>query len=427
MANQLREDGMTQVWEDIKVDAEFAALIPPLTEDERSQLERNIVDHGGARDPIVVWAKAGKLTLVDGHNRYEICTRLNLPFEIEEMRFDDRNAAMLWIIDNQKGRRNLPDFAKTELEIKREFIHASMTAPAHRPKKSDQETNQKSGYLPDHHERTKDAKIGDAVGVSRDTVAKVRRITEAADSGLVDDETIAKLRRGAVSINHVDKEIKKQRAEVRAVQKKKEAAAAGCLDGEIVRLGDFRSVLPSIPDGCVDLIFTDPPYDKETVPLYEDMAREAARILRPGGSLICYLGQYATADVCRLMGNHLKFFWPLCCYHEGPGQVMAFWGIRVKWKPMLWFVNGGNRFDTSAVIEDLIVSTKEKSSHPWQQSVTEARYYIEKLTPDGGLIVDPFCGGGTTAVAAKQSGRKWITCELDPEYAAIATQRIKEA
>lgn len=418
---------MTQVWEDIKVDAEFAALIPPLTEDERSQLERNIVDHGGARDPIVVWAKAGKLTLVDGHNRYEICTRLNLPFEIEEMRFDDRNAAMLWIIDNQKGRRNLPDFAKTELEIKREFIHASMTAPAHRPKKSDQETNQKSGYLPDHHERTKDAKIGDAVGVSRDTVAKVRRITEAADSGLVDDETIAKLRRGAVSINHVDKEIKKQRAEVRAVQKKKEAAAAGCLDGEIVRLGDFRSVLPSIPDGCVDLIFTDPPYDKETVPLYEDMAREAARILRPGGSLICYLGQYATADVCRLMGNHLKFFWPLCCYHEGPGQVMAFWGIRVKWKPMLWFVNGGNRFDTSAVIEDLIVSTKEKSSHPWQQSVTEARYYIEKLTPDGGLIVDPFCGGGTTAVAAKQSGRKWITCELDPEYAAIATQRIKEA
>ena len=279
----------------------------------------------------------------------------------------------------------------------------------------------------DANDRRKDAKIGAAVGVSREQVAKVSRITKAVDEGFVDDDTLAKLRRGAVSINHVDKEIKKQRAEVRAVEKKKEAAAAGVIDGDIVRLGDFRTILPSIPDGCVDLIFTDPPYDKETVPLYEDMAREAARILRPGGSLICYLGQYATADVCRLMGNHLKFFWPLCCYHEGPGQVMAFWGIRVKWKPMLWFVNGGNRFDTSAVIEDLIVSTKEKSSHPWQQSVTEARYYIEKLTPDGGLIVDPFCGGGTTAVAAKQSGRKWITCELDPEYAAIATQRIKEA
>lgn len=417
---------MPQVFEDIIVDAEFAALIPPLTEDERSQLERNIVDHGSARDPLVVWAKAGKLTLVDGHNRYEICTRLDLPFEIEEMPFDDRNAAMLWIIDNQKGRRNLPDFAKTELELKRESIHAAMTAPAHRPKKSDKETNQKSGYLQDHHERTKDAKIGDAVGVSRDTVAKVRRITEAAGSGLVDDDTLAKLRRGAVSINHVDKEIKKQRAEVRAVEKKKAAAAAGVLDGDVVRLGDFRTILPSIPDGCVDLIFTDPPYDKETVPLYEDMAREAARILRPGGSLICYLGQYATADVCELVSRHLQFYWTLCCYHEGPGQAMAMRGIRAKWKPMLWFVNGTGRFDTSAMVEDLVVSHKEKSAHPWQQSVVEARYYIERLTPDGGLVVDPFCGGGTTALAAKQASRKWITCELDAEYAAIATKRIKE-
>jgi site-specific DNA-methyltransferase (adenine-specific) len=78
------------------------------------------------------------------------------------------------------------------------------------------------------------------------------------------------------------------------------------------------------------------------------------------------------------------------------------------------------------MVEDLVVSHKEKSSHPWQQSVVEASYYIEKLTPAGGLVVDPFCGGGTTALAAKQAGRKWITCELDPEYAAIATQRIKE-
>jgi predicted methyltransferase len=418
---------MPQVFEDIIVDAEFSALIPPLTADERKQLEANISAHGGARDALVVWSKAGKLTLVDGHNRYEICTRLDLPFEIEEIRFDDRNAAMLWIIDNQNGRRNLADFAKVELELKRESIHRAMVAPARRPTKEESVSRQKSADLLPADDRKLDAKIGDAAGVSRDTVAKVKRITEAASTGLVDDDTLTKLRTGAVSINHVDKTVKKHKAEAKAAERKKEAASAGVIDGDIVRLGDFRTILPSIPDGCVDLIFTDPPYDKETVPLYEDMAREAARILRPGGSLICYLGQYATADVCRLVGGHLKFLWPLCCYHEGPGQVMAFWGIRVKWKPMLWFVNGGNRFDTSAVVEDLIVSTKEKSAHPWQQSVVEARYYIEKLTPKGGLVVDPFCGGGTTAVAAKLSGRKWITCELDPEYAAIASQRIKEA
>ena len=410
---------MTQVWEDIKIDAEFAALIPPLSREERQQLEDNIVDHGGARDPLVVWSKNGTLTLIDGHNRYEICTRLELDFDIKEMRFKDRSHAEEWIIRNQFGRRNLSAYVRTQLALRLEETIAA------RAKENQRESG---GAVPKKSAEPVETRqqIAKVANVSHDTVAKVKRIEEATADGLVSDTTIGKLRSGEISINHVDKEIKKQRAEVRAVEKKKEAAAAGFLDGEIVRLGDFRSVLPSIPDGCVDLIFTDPPYDKETVPLYEDMAREAARILRPGGSLICYLGQYATADVCELVSRHLQFYWTLCCYHEGPGQAMAMRGIRAKWKPMLWFVNGTGRFDTGAMVEDLVISQKEKSAHPWQQSVVEASYYIEKLTPTGGLVVDPFCGGGTTALAAKQTGRKWVTCELDPEYAAIATQRIKE-
>jgi phage N-6-adenine-methyltransferase len=101
------EAEMTQVFEDIIVDAEFAALIPPLSAEERQQLEENIVEHGGARDPLVVWASKGTLTLLDGHNRYEICTRLGLPFDIHELRFKDREEAEDWIDRNQLGRRNL--------------------------------------------------------------------------------------------------------------------------------------------------------------------------------------------------------------------------------------------------------------------------------------------------------------------------------
>jgi hypothetical protein len=98
---------MPQVFEDIIVDAEFAALIPPLSAEERQQLEENIIEHGGARDPLVVWASKGKLTVLDGHNRYEICTRLALPFDIHEMRFKARGEAEDWIDKNQLGRRNL--------------------------------------------------------------------------------------------------------------------------------------------------------------------------------------------------------------------------------------------------------------------------------------------------------------------------------
>lgn len=93
--------------DNIKIDAEFAALIPPLSAEERQQLEENILEHGGARDPLVVWASKGTLTLLDGHNRYEICTRLGLPFDVHELRFKSRDEAEDWIDKNQLGRRNL--------------------------------------------------------------------------------------------------------------------------------------------------------------------------------------------------------------------------------------------------------------------------------------------------------------------------------
>lgn len=98
---------MAQTFDDIVVDTEFAALIPPLAAEEREQLEANIAEHGGARDPIVVWGREGKLTILDGHNRYEICTRLGLPFDIHQLSFASREKAADWIDRNQLGRRNL--------------------------------------------------------------------------------------------------------------------------------------------------------------------------------------------------------------------------------------------------------------------------------------------------------------------------------
>jgi hypothetical protein len=100
-------EAVMQTFEDIVIDPEFAARIPPLAAEERKQLEINIVEHGEARDPLVVWSRKGKLTILDGHNRYEICTRLGLPFDIHELSFTARDKAADWIDRNQLGRRNL--------------------------------------------------------------------------------------------------------------------------------------------------------------------------------------------------------------------------------------------------------------------------------------------------------------------------------
>jgi hypothetical protein len=93
---------------DIRSDEEFRDLIPAITQEERDQLEANIVAHGGARDPLVAWLGADDTyILLDGHNRLEICTRLGLPFSVAEARFDTRDQAADWIDRNQLGRRNV--------------------------------------------------------------------------------------------------------------------------------------------------------------------------------------------------------------------------------------------------------------------------------------------------------------------------------
>ena len=91
----------------ITVDHVFAGYIPALSSDELSQLETNLVEHGGARDPLVVWRNGKKDILLDGHNRYEICTRLSLDYRVEVMEFSSRDEAADWIDRNQLGRRNL--------------------------------------------------------------------------------------------------------------------------------------------------------------------------------------------------------------------------------------------------------------------------------------------------------------------------------
>jgi hypothetical protein len=89
----------------VTIDAEFKALIPPLTDEELAALEQSILAEG-CRDALVTWNG----TLIDGHNRYEICSRHNLPFTTVEKEFASRDEAMDWMDANQLGRRNLkPD------------------------------------------------------------------------------------------------------------------------------------------------------------------------------------------------------------------------------------------------------------------------------------------------------------------------------
>ena len=456
---------MTQVREDIKIDAEFAALIPPLSAEERQQLEDNIVEHGSARDPLVVWVhetftpedsaeelrfddgcvrhtededrtqyrswdyetKDGcdnwindsewPVTLLDGHNRYEICTRLGLHFDIEEMRFDDRSHAEEWIIRNQFGRRNLAAYVRVQLTLR---LKETIAARGRQGERTDLSAKSPKSFCGlDTREE-----VATLAGVGSNTVSKVEKIDAAEKAGKVDAETVAKLRTGEVSINRVVRDLKEQEtAAKREEQKAVAIAKRQNVDG--LYLGDFREIGDKIPDASVDLIFTDPPYDRKAIDLYDGLGEFAARVLRPGGSLISYVGHIQLPDALTDLSIHLRYWWTCGCFHSEAKARMTEYGIVAGWKPIVWFVKE-TRGDKQTFITDVVTGAREKSHHAWQQAVSEARYFIDLLTQPDDFIVDPFCGGGTTPVACIQSGRKWAAFEIDEANFSNASSRIKE-
>jgi hypothetical protein len=91
----------------LKVLKEF---ILPLSKEEFSVLEQNILNEG-CRDPLVLWQRSdGTNILVDGHNRLKICQKHDLPYKVKKISFADIDEVKDWMVDNQLGRRNLnPD------------------------------------------------------------------------------------------------------------------------------------------------------------------------------------------------------------------------------------------------------------------------------------------------------------------------------
>ncbi len=94
--------------DNIIIDKEFAALIPPLRPDEFALLEANIL-RDGCREPLTIWANDGHHILIDGHNRHSICGRHGLPFSTSLVDLENRDQAKIWIGEHQLGKRNLTD------------------------------------------------------------------------------------------------------------------------------------------------------------------------------------------------------------------------------------------------------------------------------------------------------------------------------
>lgn len=173
----------------LEIDPELQAWIDPLTPSELGQLEASIV-RDGCRDPLVVWGGY----LLDGHNRYAICQRHGVEFATyEQSGLATKEDAKIWMIQNQMGKRNLTDFARTAMALKLKPLleqRAKARSLANIARGATECPNSATRAM-----RT-DESIAKMAGVGRDTVRKVEKIIEKASA-----EVIAQVRDGKLSVN----------------------------------------------------------------------------------------------------------------------------------------------------------------------------------------------------------------------------------
>jgi hypothetical protein len=262
------------------------------------------------------------------------------------------------------------------------------------------------------------AKAAEDFKVSRKGIDKAEKVKSKAP------DLFKKVHQGNITLSNAYKKMKELER-----QQNNKTAEISFPEGNNVISGPASLLEKELPDNYADLFFTDPPYAKESLNIYTELAKLAQAKLRPGGICLTYCPHPHLDKVIELMAEYLDYWWIFAIVQTG-GQPRI-WNEKIwaSWKPVLAFTKRPRqeRITNTWFCDSFRGAGEDKQYHKWGQNVHEATYFIEALCPLGaGLVVDPFCGGGTILVAAKLTGRKWLGIEIDPGYAAQARKRLEE-
>ena len=390
------------------IDNEFKNLIPSLTKEEYDQLENSIKEEG-CRDSLITWNH----TIIDGHNRYDICNRHNIPFDTVSKDFNDRSEVKLWIINNQFGRRNLTKYDRSVLALKKKKIIA---ANAKKNQGARTDISQKSVKSIDTQKQlAKDA------GVSHDTIHKVEVIERSAT-----EEQKNKIRNQTSSINKVYKDIVTQERKEQYRRDNAELAEQYVEHESITTIhGDFYEVCKELEENSFDLIITDPPYPKDFIHVWGQLGETAGKLLKPSGFLVSYSGHMHLDRVMHDLGNHLHFYWILSLLHSGPTQLVNPRNVIAEFKPILVYQKPPFKKLEGTPLRDVIAKdNRDKNFHEWGQGELGVEILMKHFSKPNDLVLDPFLGGGTTLSVAKRLKRRAIGIDIDEECIETTKARL---
>lgn len=164
--------------DEIKVNPIFESLLPPLTDDEYDDLEKDIIARQKVLNPILVWSKTNEI--VDGHNRYKIIEDNNIPeYTIDTLDFDSESAVMKWIVEHQFAKRNLTKSQKVTLLQK---VEEKVREEAENRKLSNLKQNSEGSNLTQRVEPAETGRTAEImaskIGISKNTYKDMKLIVE---------------------------------------------------------------------------------------------------------------------------------------------------------------------------------------------------------------------------------------------------------
>jgi DNA methylase/ParB-like nuclease domain len=416
----------------IMISKEYEELVPRMSDREYEALKEDIRSHG-QQEPIVL-NQSG--VVIDGHHRLRACRELGLEPKHRVEKFASNADAIRYVLASALKRRHLTEGQQAIIALKlKPYLAAqarrNMSLGGQQGKGASLDAALKIGRVDD--------KLARQAGVGRATIARTEHVQKLAleqpDYPITfkgRPTTAGDLYRSvetgkeqhitpvfdAVRKAQLDRQ-RRDAAELSA-RKAKLPAKVQLFNMDSTKLDQIDRV---VPDDSCDLILSDPPYTLEAgLGLIDALAKIAAKKLKPGGSLIFFFGQHQLSRVIRLIGEKyedtgkLTYAWVLAVKHEKPvGVRFHQWGIRVDWKPMLWYIKGDKRLTDREVHDHIQSQMPIKDNHPWAQSSVEAEYFIRQLTiSEDSVVLDPFLGSGAFAVPAVKLGRYFIGVEIDP-------------
>lgn len=217
----------------------------------------------------------------------------------------------------------------------------------------------------------------------------------------------------------------------------------GCFELNKIYCMDCLEGLKKLPDNSIDLIVTDPPYnlqkdfdndnlsESEFIDFLTPILREMGRVIKPKHSIILFFDN----------GKKLPLFWSslfnsglhfqrACNLYKPNDCSMPH--NRMLRKSEAFFVLSKTpeiNHDGDAYMHDCVVMNhgyKEKWYHPTAKDKGVIMKIVRSNSKEGWLVLDNFMGSGTTAVACKQLGRKFLGFEISQKYCDIANKRLEQ-